>query len=191
MRSLFIETILYTFICFAIYFFEPQTSQWFAYYHTGIKQLELWRLLTATFCHTNFNHLALNLIGLVITLVLFIDTFKKTLLFPIIIFNSLLIGLALFFFEADLEWYVGFSGVLHGLFSFGVVSDIYNKDKWGYLLGTGLIAKVSYEQFYGAQQTTIEMIGAPVLVNAHLYGALAGIAFYFIRKKTILFYFSK
>lgn len=180
MRSLIIETMLYTLICLVIYLLEPQASYWLAYYHTGIEQFELWRLVTATFCHTNFNHLAMNLLGLVITLALFIDTFKKTLLLPIIIFNSLFIAIVLFFLDSDVIWYVGFSGVLHGLFSFAVMNDIAAKDRWGYLLGGGLLIKVSYEQLYGAQQSTIDMIGAPVLVNAHLYGVVAGIIFYFI-----------
>jgi rhomboid family GlyGly-CTERM serine protease len=179
MRSLFIETILYALICLGIYLYEPQASQLLAYYHTDIAQFELWRLITATFCHTNFNHLALNLTGLAVTIVLFIDTFKKTLLLPIIIFNSLFIGAALFLFEGDIKGYVGFSGVLHGLFSFAAISDVYRKDRWGYLLGAGLLTKLAYEQFYGAQQNTIDIIDAPVLVNAHLYGAIAGVLYFY------------
>ena len=183
MRSLFIETTIYVLICLGIYLLAPQTSQWLAYYHTGIAQFELWRLITATFCHTNFNHLLMNMFGLVITLLLFINTFKNKRLLPLIIFNSLFISLALFFLETDLIWYVGFSGVLHGLFSYGAMHDIHNRDRWGYLLGGGLFAKVGYEQLFGAEQSTIELIGAPVLVNAHLYGMLAGILFYLFTYK--------
>lgn len=183
MRPLFIETTLYALICLGIYLFEPQASYWLAYYHTGIAQFELWRLVTATFCHTNFNHLAMNLIALVITLGLFIETFKNMRLLPIIVFNSVFIALALFFLDTNLLWYVGFSGVLHGLFSFAVLSDIFRKEKWGYLLGVGLLIKITHEQLYGAQQSTIDMIGAPVLVNAHFYGVLAGVIFYFIDRE--------
>ena len=181
MRSLFIETALLIFITTVIYLLEPQASQLLAYYHTAITQFELWRLISATFCHTNFNHLLINIFGLVITLALFIDTYKLIKIFPIIIFNSLFIGAALFFFEPQVIWYVGLSGVLHGLFSYGVAADIGNKDRWGYLLGSGFIIKIIYEQTYGAAQSTIDLIDAPVLVNAHLYGALAGIAFYLIK----------
>ncbi|WP_022941031.1 rhombosortase [Psychromonas hadalis] len=193
MSKLLIETTLYSLICFAIYFTEPQASEWLAYYHTGISQFELWRLITATFCHTNFNHLVMNVAGLIITLALFIDSFKNTTLLPLIIFSSLFIGLALYFLEPNVLWYVGFSGVLHGLFSYGVISDIHNKDKWGIILGVGLVAKIAYEQFFGAQQNTIELIGAPVLVNAHLYGAIAGFVFYFMKllKTTLLNKFEK
>ncbi|MCP4324409.1 MAG: rhombosortase [Psychromonas sp.] len=178
MRPLIIETITYVLVCLVIYFFEPQASELLAYYHTGIQQFELWRLITATFCHTNFNHLAMNLLGLIVTLGLFIDTFKKMTLLPLIFISSLFIGLALFILEGDVLWYVGFSGVLHALFSYGVMSDIHHKDRWGYLLGFGLVIKILNEQFFGAGQSTIDLIGAPVLINAHLYGAIAGVLYY-------------
>jgi len=183
MRPLIIETAFIILIAAVIYLFDPQASQLLAYYHTGIKQFELWRLISATFCHTNFNHLLMNAFGLIITLALFSDTFKLIKIYPIIIFNSLFIGAALFFFEPEVIWYVGLSGVLHGLFSYGVAADISNKDRWGYLLGAGFIIKIIYEQIYGAQQSTIALIGAPVLVNAHLYGALSGVVFYHLTQR--------
>lgn len=187
MRSLYIETTIYMLICFVIYFTEPQASELLAYYHTGIQEFEFWRLITATFCHTNFNHLLMNILGLIVILGIFINTFKAMKLFPLIIFCSLFIGLALFFLEKDVIWYVGFSGVLHGLFSYGAISDINSNDKWGYFLGGALVVKVAYEQLIGAQQSTIDLIGAPVLVNAHLYGLIAGVIFYVLMKhKTFL-----
>jgi len=178
MRNRIIETALITVIALLVYLLEPRSGQLLAYYHTGIARFELWRLLTATFCHSNFNHLLINIAGLIITLFLFSDTFKSRRIWPLLVFNSLFIGLALFFFEPNVIWYVGLSGVLHGLFSYGVLSDIGNKDRWGYLLGSGFLVKIIYEQIYGAPQSTLDLIAAPVLVNAHLYGALAGAIFY-------------
>lgn len=183
MRSLIIETTLILVIAATVYLFSPQANQLLGYYYTGITEFELWRLISATFCHTNFNHLLMNGLGLVITLFLFINTFKSIYIFPIIIFNSIAIGLALFFFEPEVIWYVGLSGVLHGLFSYGIASDVNNKDRWGYLLLVGFIIKIIYEQIFGAQQNTIDLIGAPVLINAHLYGAIAGVVFYILQKQ--------
>lgn len=180
MFSLLIETILIIFIAVLIYFFEPQSSSLLAYYHTGLENFELWRLITGSFCHTNFNHLAMNVFGLIVTLLLFIDTFKQTKIWPLFIFNSLFISIALFLFEPSIIWYVGLSGVLHGLFSFAVICDLKNKDVWGYLLGSGFILKIAYEQFFGASQSTIDLIEANVAINAHLYGAISGVIFYFL-----------
>jgi len=185
MRSLIIETSLIILLTLMVYLFEPEASKLLAYYHNGIAEGEIWRLISATFCHTNFNHLIMNILGLIITLALFIDLFKRIQIFPIVIFCSLFIGLCLFFFDTEVIWYVGLSGVLHGLFSYGVAADIAKKDPWGYLLGAGLVIKIIYEQIFGASQSTVNLIAAEVLVNAHLYGAVAGFTFY-ISKKIII-----
>lgn len=183
MRSLIIETSLIILLTLMVYFFDPEASNLLAYYHNGIAEGEIWRLVSATFCHTNFNHLVMNILGLMITLALFADLFKTVKIFPIIIFCSLFIGLCLFFFDTEVIWYVGLSGVLHGLFSYGVATDISKKDSWGYLLGAGLVIKIIDEQLFGASQSTVNLISAEVLVNAHLYGAIAGVIFYLLIKK--------
>jgi rhomboid family GlyGly-CTERM serine protease len=181
MRALVIETSLIILLVAVVYLFEPQSSQLLAYYHIGIAEGELWRIISASFCHTNLNHLLMNLTGLVITLALLVDTFKNISIFPVIIFNSIFISFCLFIFEPDVIWYVGLSGVLHGIFSYGIASDINNRSLWGYLLAVGIIFKVTYEQIFGAQQSTITLIEADVLVNAHAYGVIAGICFYLTR----------
>ncbi|AGH80579.1 rhomboid family protein [Psychromonas sp. CNPT3] len=186
MRSLLIELTLLISLTLIVYFLQPSAMQYLAFYHTGLQELEFWRLITATFCHTNFNHLLMNISGLLVCVFLFIDTFKKVRLIPMIIFNSAFISVMIFYFDPNTLWYVGFSGVLHGLFSFGVCSDITKKDRWGYLLGLCIFAKISYEQVYGANAMTIELINAPVLTNAHLYGALAGIAFFILQNISVL-----
>ncbi|MFT7053409.1 MAG: rhomboid family GlyGly-CTERM serine protease [Psychromonas sp.] len=185
MRSLIIETSLIILLTLMVYMFEPEAGRLLAYYHNGIAEGEIWRLITATFCHTNFNHLVMNIAGLIITLALFADLFKTINIFPIIIFCSLFIGLCLFFFDPKVIWYVGFSGVLHGLFSYGVATDITKKSLWGYLLGAGLIIKIIDEQIFGAAQSTVNLISAEVLVNAHLYGAIAGLIFYMSKRVII------
>ncbi|MFT4836914.1 MAG: rhomboid family GlyGly-CTERM serine protease [Psychromonas sp.] len=185
MRSLIIETSLIILLTLMLYLFEPEAGKLLAYYHNGIAEGEIWRLISATFCHTNFNHLAMNVAGLIITLVLFIDLFKTIKIFPLIIFCSLFIGLCLFFFDTEVIWYVGLSGVLHGLFSYGVISDVAKKDPWGYLLGAGLVIKVIDEQMFGASQSTVDLIAAEILINAHLYGAIAGFIFFTYKKYII------
>ena len=160
------------------YLFSYQSMRLFAFYHSALSELEFWRVLTASFCHTNLNHLLMNIVGLVVTVLLFLETYQKYPLWPIIIFNSVFVGLGIFFFDPSIQSYVGLSAVLHGLFSFAVIDDIKRKDKWGWILGAGIIGKLAHEQIFGASQITIEQIGGPVLINGHLYGAIAGVIFY-------------
>lgn len=179
-KRLIWEVIAIIILAFVAYLFTPQSTHLLAFYHSAISEFEFWRFLTASFCHTNLNHLLMNMVGLVVTVLLFLETYQKHLLSPIIIFNSVFIGVAIFFFDPNIHSYVGLSAVLHGLFSFAVIDDIRRKDKWGWILGLGIIGKLAHEQIYGASQTTIEQIGGPVLINGHLYGAIAGIVFYFL-----------
>ena len=86
-----------------------------------------------------------------------------------------------------MEWYAGLSGVLHGLFAWGAIQDIKAKDKLGWALLIGVIAKVVWEQFSGGSASSAELIGARVAVEAHLAGVLGGVLFAFaLRMKKII-----
>ncbi len=182
MRYLLFELSSIIGLTLIVFFLQPNITQYLAFSHTALKEFEFWRLITATFCHTNFNHLLMNISGLLITIFLFIDTFKKTKLWPLILFNSVLISTMIFFLDPKILWYVGLSGVLHGLFSYAVCSDLIRKDRWGYILGFAIIVKISFEQLHGAEKATMLLINAPVLINAHLYGAISGIIFFILQK---------
>ncbi len=81
----------------------------------------------------------------------------------------------LYFLQSDIGWYVGLSGLLHGLFVCGVAIDI-EKNRWfGGLLAAGLIVKLTVEGLFGGDTNTAELIGASVVTQAHLYGSVAGL----------------
>jgi len=123
----------------------------------------------------------MNITGLILILFVFIPTFKHTPLFSLFIFNTLFISVCLVFLESHHLTYVGLSGTLHGLFSYAVCRDILRKEKWGELFAVIGIFKIIGEQYFDTAQTTSHLINAPVLVNAHLYGAIAGIFFFILR----------
>ena len=178
MRSVLSHTIIILTLSVLLYVFQADSHQWLAYYHSGIQDGEWWRLITAHLCHTNGYHLLLNAAGLVVITSLFIHTFKTISLLSIFLFSSLFISACLYWFEPAVEWYVGLSGVLHALFAIGVCDEINKKDKWGAILGLGLVLKITFEQLNGASASTESLIGATVLINAHLYGAIAGLTYF-------------
>ena len=59
--------------------------------------------------------------------------------------------------------------------SWGALMDIKHKEKTGYLLLIGLMAKIIHEQIYGASADVERLIGAGVATDAHLYGAIGGL----------------
>ena len=75
--------------------------------------------------------------------------------------------------DSTVLWYVGSSGVLHGVMAAGTLAYLRRGEREGWLLAAILIAKLGYEHWVGA----LPFSGSdPVIVDAHLYGVLGGAA---------------
>jgi membrane associated rhomboid family serine protease len=71
-----------------------------------------------------------------------------------------------------LQWYVGLSGVLHGLLTAGAVAWWRLEDRrLTLVLWLILLTKLTWEQWHGALPLSGDL---NVIVNAHLYGAIGG-----------------
>nr|WP_231847856.1 rhombosortase [Shewanella violacea] len=162
-----------TILCIGLYCLNLADT--LAYRRLEIGDGEYWRLLTGNLLHTNAWHLLMNLAGLWV-IVLLHHTHYRLLLFTLLFgLCCLLQGIGLYLFYPGLIGYVGLSGMLHGLFTYGAIKDITTGLKSGYLLLVGVIIKVANEQIYGASQEVSEMIGARVATEAHLVGVISGI----------------
>ncbi|HRP88091.1 MAG TPA: hypothetical protein PLS34_11320, partial [Gammaproteobacteria bacterium] len=80
----------------------------------------------------------------------------------------------LLLFSPAVHWYAGFSGVLHGLLAAGAIVGLGRTPAMAGLLLGGLVLKLVLEQLGLGTTGTAQLIGASVVVDAHLYGALAG-----------------
>jgi rhomboid family GlyGly-CTERM serine protease len=129
---------------------------------------ELHRLVSAHFLHMSGLHLALNLagLGLVWWLVGRYAPLRAWLL--IVAASMLAVGLGLLAFAPELAWYVGLSGMLHGLLLAGALLA----GRAGLPLVALVVIKLGWEQLAGAG--TSAWLGGPVVVDAHLYGAIGG-----------------
>jgi rhomboid family GlyGly-CTERM serine protease len=87
---------------------------------------------------------------------------------------SLGTSLGLYCFAPSLRWYVGLSGVLHGLFIVGAYFDITHQYRTSWLLLIGVWVKVIDEQLSGASDSISALIEANVAIDAHLYGTFCG-----------------
>ena len=148
-----------------------------------------YRWISGHLTHLGWRHSWLNLAGLISIWIIYgrLITFRTGLAF--IVFCTLGISAGLYLFSPEIEHYVGFSGVLHGLLALCVtvsLTDLKSKGnlpwfrtvRWEEILVfIGLWGKVIYEQMLGAVPMTAAIAGDSVIVNAHLYGACLGTIF--------------
>lgn len=144
------------------------------YERAGLQAGQWWRLLSAHWVHLDLEHAALNALGLVLMWALFARDYSPLRWLAIIVASAAAIDAGLWFRDRDVAWYVGASGVLHGVMAAGTVAHLRGREFDGWILLAFLIAKLTYEQW--AQALPFAGGSAAVLVNAHLYGALGGLA---------------
>jgi len=148
---------------------------WLPYDRASILNGQLWRVVTSHLTHTSFNHLILNIFGLMIVFLLFGVLFSTRFWVLSILVCMSGVSIGLFANNPYLEWYVGFSGVLHGLIVFGAIGAIKNKDHIGFFVLIAVFSKLIFEQLYGPSLNTMQFINSPVIVDAHLYGTITGV----------------
>ncbi|MDB6047186.1 MAG: rhombosortase [Gammaproteobacteria bacterium] len=144
------------------------------YERSGLAAGQWWRLLTAHVVHLDLEHAALNSLGLVLMWALFARDYKPRQWLLIVIGAIAAIDAGLWLRDSTVAWYVGSSGVLHGVMAAGTLAHLRRRDPDGWILAGFIVLKLSYEQWTGALPFADS--GAGVVVDAHLYGALAGFA---------------
>lgn len=128
-----------------------------------------WRLLSAHIVHLDVHHLILNELGLVLLWSLFAQDFDAVEWCVVVLSGALAISSGLWWGSPHVTWYVGASGVLHSVMTAGAAQHLITRqwDRW--ILLIGISGKLIYERMAGH--------AAPfVVIDAHLYGALAGFA---------------
>jgi rhomboid family GlyGly-CTERM serine protease len=138
-----------------------------------LDQHEYWRLFTGHLVHGSWHHTWLNLAGLAVIAGLFHGTYSVKQWCWIMLCSIACIDLGLLILMPRLQWYVGLSGMLHGLLVAGTVAWWQVEDRrLAALLSAILIGKLSWEQWQGALPLSGDL---NVIVNAHLYGAIGGL----------------
>lgn len=135
------------------------------------------RLVTAHFFHHDLAHLAWNLVGLALVAALFAREFDRRGWIVILVASTVAVDVGFLVFEPQLEWYVGFSGVLHGLMAAGLCAWLWRTPDAITALVAGLFAlKLGWEHLAGPLPFTASTLAIPVIHEAHTYGAIGGAA---------------
>jgi rhomboid family GlyGly-CTERM serine protease len=144
-------------------------------YWPGVAEGQVWRLLAAHFVHLGPSHALLNIAGLILVWYLVGPGFGRGAWAFIAVASAFTIDLGLWSFEPELTWYVGLSGVLHGLLAAGLIRRLPTREFDVWALAVLLIVKIGYEQLAGPMPGSETTSGGPVVVGAHLYGAVGGV----------------
>jgi rhomboid family GlyGly-CTERM serine protease len=166
--------IVFTF-AFSVFIFDAQISDLLIYNRSLITAGEYWRIISGHFFHSNANHFLLNVAAVALLWALHGQYYSYKNYLLVFLTSAIICSLGIYWFSVNIELYVGLSGVLHGFFVWGALMDIKHKEKTGYLLLMGVMAKVIHEQIYGASADVEILIGASVATDAHLYGATGGL----------------
>ncbi|MCW8956592.1 MAG: rhombosortase [Gammaproteobacteria bacterium] len=142
-----------------------------------VQQGNVWLLITGHLLHLNWAHFWMNMAGLLLGAVFFGAYFSLHAWLGLMLFCMLFCSMALYLLNPELQLYVGMSGVLHGLLVAGVLEEYRRYPKSGMILMLLIVLKLGWEQLAGALPGSAAMAGGHVVVDVHLYGAIAGLMF--------------
>jgi rhomboid family GlyGly-CTERM serine protease len=145
------------------------------YDRSAIGDGEWWRLATAHVVHFDATHWAMNLAGLALLWWLFVRDARPAEWAIAVAASASTVSGGLWFLRPDLAWYVGASGVLHGAWAAAGVAAWRRWPLEGGVTLALLGAKLALEQRHGALSTDLGA-ALPVVTDAHLYGAVGGLA---------------
>ena len=145
------------------------------YQRPTLANRELWRLVTGHLVHLGWGHFGMNLLGFLLIWQLFLRP-HLTLFscFFTLILLTICTSCGLFLFSPEVAWYRGLSGVLHGWLIWALLQELRRHPVSSGLLLSLLVGKLAWEQLLGPVPGSEAVASGQVIVDAHLYGAIAG-----------------
>ncbi|HEX4025139.1 MAG TPA: rhombosortase [Steroidobacteraceae bacterium] len=162
------------------------TGEWgrqaLRYERTGLADHQWWRLLSAHLVHLSWEHALLNSAGLSLLWFLFARDFSPRRWLWIVALSVATIDAGLWFLRPQVNWYLGASGVLHGVLAAGACAMYRRGEGMGAVLLLLLVVKLIYEQQSGSSL----FAGAlPLVPDAHLFGTLGGLTASFVPRPPV------
>lgn len=126
------------------------------------------RLFSGHFAHLDARHLLINLLGLALIVDLLLEGWSFAAIIALATASALGTGLLLWHAEPQLQWYVGLSGLLHGLWGGAALAGWLSRHRSFCL--AALVALAVKLAFLNSGSGAL-----PVVPVAHLYGAASGL----------------
>lgn len=147
------------------------------YSRDAIAAGEVWRLVTGHLLHLGATHFALNAVGTLLVVGLVGSHLRPLGWIGVWLACALTVSAGLWWLQPDIGWYVGLSGVLHGLIVAGAMAALGDRRErlFAAVVLAAIAAKLGWEQWTGAMPGTAALAGGSVVTEAHLYGAVGGV----------------
>lgn len=151
------------------------------YNKVAISQGHWWKALTGHLVHNNGYHSLMNLAAMGVLAIVFKSqdkrsTWREFEFIAVCVTAMVIISAGLFFCVSSIEFYVGFSGVLHCLFLYYFIKHFHDDRILFGIAIAAIIAKVIWEQtpWYDSSSTAM-LIETRVATQAHLFGCISAI----------------
>jgi rhomboid family GlyGly-CTERM serine protease len=169
-------------VLLAVFAAGDTAALWLRYDRAGLESGQWWRLLTAHLVHYDGAHLVLNLGGMLLTWELWRRWYTPLSWCAGTFVCALTTGAGLLLFSPTVSGYMGFSGILFGLFTLGLLGAMADGDRLSRVFIVLLLAKLLTEQRY-PDGTAPSVLGNFTLVaDAHLWGALGGLGLHVLQQ---------
>jgi len=168
-----IQSIYFFMVCVIFFAFLQLFQEQLVYQYDTFRN-QPWRWWTGHWVHVGWIHYILNIIAFACIPFLF-PNIKNRIILGLLIVLSPLLSFCFFWNYPNIATYAGLSGVLHGLYTYLAVIHLSNHKERRFALFILVIIflKILWEHYFGSFNTE-QLIGSPVLIQAHLWGAIWG-----------------
>ncbi|MGH1486769.1 MAG: rhombosortase [Cellvibrionaceae bacterium] len=143
---------------------------------------QFWRIFTGHLVHASWQHLALNIINLILLRLVFTQWTSDKRFIVFLLFSATFISIGLWL-TSSLSYYLGFSGIFYALAIY-LLLIYWHQSKLLFSAAIILIiSKIAYEKLLGSSTALSEFIQINIAIDAHILGALAGSIFWVLEKK--------
>ncbi|MCL4409842.1 rhombosortase [Aliidiomarina haloalkalitolerans] len=147
--------------------------QWHNYLTLSENSLlaQPWRIFTTHLVHLNIQHLAMNLVALLLLAIIFRQQVQGRLLVNVMVISALFATIVPIAVSQE-YLFVGLSGVLHGVVVFAGVTMTKQGNKIGFIVLAAVVVKLIFDMTLNSGYQ--DWLGAEVAYLCHLGGAIGG-----------------
>lgn len=156
--------------------FAAATEPALQFDRTLIAANQWWRLFSGQFIHYGIYHLLMNVAALLLVGFILLRNINLLFYCELLAITLTAVGLGLYVNNPELSYYAGLSGVLHGLIVAGLLLTLVETPIFNGLALVAVAGKILQEQS-ASFDVNHPLLPVPVAVDAHVYGALAGLVF--------------